>query len=63
MKKCRENLLDSFLNAVEVCTEAITNGNKILIFGNGGSASTASHFANDLSFGTKNIKNGLNKHI
>ena len=49
LKKCRENILDSFLNAVEVCTEAITNGNKILIFGNGGSASDAQHLATELT--------------
>ncbi len=49
LKKCRENILDSFLNAVEVCTEAITNGNKILIFGNGGSAADAQHLATELT--------------
>jgi len=49
LKKCRENLLDSFLNAVEVCTEAIANGKKILIFGNGGSAADAQHLATELT--------------
>ena len=35
--------------AIEILLEAWKNGNKIFIIGNGGSASTATHFACDLS--------------
>jgi len=37
---------------VTLIEEARLNGNNVFIFGNGGSASTASHFATDLSKGT-----------
>jgi len=35
---------------------AQTEGSSIYFIGNGGSASTASHFANDISIGTKSIR-------
>jgi D-sedoheptulose 7-phosphate isomerase len=35
---------------------ARTEGSSVYFIGNGGSASTASHFANDISIGTKSIK-------
>ena len=37
--------------------DARSNGKKILFLGNGGSAATASHFANDLGIGPKQIDN------
>jgi len=36
--------------------EARENNNKIIFMGNGGSAATASHFANDIAFGTRTFK-------
>ncbi len=36
---------------IELLLNARENGNTVFFIGNGGSASTASHFANDLSFG------------
>lgn len=35
--------------------EARENGKKIFFFGNGGSAATASHFANDIAIGTRTL--------
>jgi D-sedoheptulose 7-phosphate isomerase len=42
---------DRILRVVDVINEARENGKRIYIFGNGGSAATASHFACDLSKG------------
>jgi len=39
---------DRIPDAIKVCRTAIASGNKILIFGNGGSASQADHFAAEL---------------
>ena len=36
---------DKIIQAVQICALALKNGNKILFFGNGGSASDASHLA------------------
>ncbi len=44
--------LDEVVKIVEVLGEAHDRGNSIFIFGNGGSAATASHFASDLAKGT-----------
>jgi D-sedoheptulose 7-phosphate isomerase len=41
---------------VEVILDARERGSTIFFIGNGGSATTASHFANDLAFGTKEYK-------
>lgn len=43
--------LDKIAQVVEVLGEAREKGNRIFIFGNGGSAATASHFASDLAKG------------
>jgi len=40
---------DDINKAIEILFEAWKNGNKIFIIGNGGSASTATHFACDLA--------------
>ena len=44
--------LDRIAKVIEVLGEAHDRGNRIFIFGNGGSAATASHFASDLAKGT-----------
>lgn len=46
--------------AISIIEAAYHNGNFVYIMGNGGSASTASHMANDLS---KGIKTGTDKHF
>src|SRR3989338_971993 len=43
-----KNLADSFWKAEEVLWKTISGGGKILIFGNGGSAAEAQHFAAEL---------------
>jgi D-sedoheptulose 7-phosphate isomerase len=40
-----EELLGNILRVVELCTNAIINGNKVLLAGNGGSAADAQHIA------------------
>ena len=39
---------DSTLTAAELMTSAVRRGGKVLVFGNGGSASDAQHFAAEL---------------
>ena len=43
-----KELSKSFLRAYKILAETISNGGKILIFGNGGSAAEAQHFAAEL---------------
>ncbi len=43
--KTREGLLDEVIN---LCVERLEQGHKILVFGNGGSAAQAQHFAAEL---------------
>ena len=45
--------MDSIQEAIEVLHEARLNGRKVFIMGNGGSASTASHFVCDLGKNTR----------
>ena len=40
----------------DLLVKASKNNNKIIIVGNGGSAATASHFANDFAFGTNDYE-------
>ena len=52
IKCCIDSLpFDKLEELVELMQEKITAGKQIIIFGNGGSASTASHFACDLAKG------------
>ncbi len=44
--------LDKIAKVVKVLGEAHAKGNSVFIFGNGGSAATASHFVSDLAKGT-----------
>ena len=43
--------VDKIIEVIEVLNKVCVNNKKVLIFGNGGSAATASHFASDLSKG------------
>ncbi len=44
--KCMEK---NFVKLVDVCFESVKNGNKIIFFGNGGSASDAQHLSTELT--------------
>ena len=48
--------LSEIKSFVEILLAARENGSTIFFIGNGGGAATASHFANDLSFGTNEYK-------
>jgi len=49
----REISIDEISNFIDILIASRDRGSSIFFIGNGGSASTASHFANDLSIGTK----------
>ena len=56
-----KDIFDSLnLNDIEILSQKLLEsrekGSTIFFIGNGGSASTASHFANDISIGTKSFK-------
>jgi D-sedoheptulose 7-phosphate isomerase len=44
----REHVVESLGRLVEMCVCALERGNKLLLFGNGGSAATAEHIATEL---------------
>lgn len=53
LKRCLDRLdKDKIELAIDMLMEAYKNGRKVFLLGNGGSASTASHMACDLSKGT-----------
>ena len=41
--------MNSFINAVNICSDSLKGEKKLLFFGNGGSASDAQHLATELS--------------
>ena len=43
-----KGLVDKINQASEMCVQCLQNGHKILIFGNGGSAADAQHFASEI---------------
>lgn len=45
----RDTLADPFVRMLDIWTAAIENGNKIMFFGNGGSAGDAQHLATELT--------------
>ena len=52
IKECLDTLpFDRLEELLELMRDKITNGKQIIVFGNGGSASTASHFVCDLAKG------------
>ena len=51
--KPNENIINKIINVRDILVDAKKNSNKIMIFGNGGSAAIASHVSVDL---TKNAK-------
>ena len=48
LKKTKETTQQSFIKIVRLCVDIIRNGNKIIFFGNGGSASDSQHLATEL---------------
>ncbi len=48
-QKTFTSLQGEFTHMLDLCTAAIQNGNKILFFGNGGSAADAQHLATELA--------------
>lgn len=53
------NLTDGVVFATNLCINCLKNGGKILIFGNGGSAADAQHFAAELVGRYKRDRKGL----
>ena len=54
-----EHIILSIERAAKICIESLENENKILLFGNGGSASDAQHIAAELVGRYKNDRKGL----
>ena len=48
---------DEIVKVINLFLDARQSGNTIFFIGNGGSAATASHFANDLAIGTRTNSN------
>ncbi len=46
---CKNDLQNSFINAVDICYYSLKKKKKILFFGNGGSAADAQHLATELT--------------
>ena len=44
----REALMEPFSRLISICAEAIRTGNKLVLFGNGGSAADCQHIATEL---------------
>lgn len=54
-----EQLAEPLQQAAEACIDALKNGRKILLFGNGGSAADAQHIAAELTGRYKKERRGL----
>lgn len=48
-QKTADTLLNDFQHILDACIKAIRSGNKIMFFGNGGSAADAQHLATELT--------------
>jgi D-sedoheptulose 7-phosphate isomerase len=59
IQKVIEGLQDDILKASEMAVDALKRGNKILLFGNGGSAGDAQHIAAELTGRYKTERKGL----
>ncbi len=59
IQKVIDTLQDDILKASAMCVEVIKKGNKILLFGNGGSAGDAQHIAAELTGRYKTERRGL----
>ena len=61
-KKTMEACINDIEIAANICINSLKNGNKILIFGNGGSSAISSHFSVDLTKNTNIRCLNLNEH-
>ncbi len=53
LRSCLEEIAEKdIIEIVDIIMKACSDGKKIIFMGNGGSATTASHFARDISIGT-----------
>jgi D-sedoheptulose 7-phosphate isomerase len=59
MKKSLDTLPGLVDQAGGICVDALKSGNKVLIFGNGGSAADAQHIAAELTGRYKYVRRGL----
>lgn len=59
IEKTIENMIPTIEEASQICIEALKNGKKILLFGNGGSAGDAQHIAAELTGRYKTERRGL----
>ena len=58
-KKTMDSLSESIEIAANLCIDSLKNGNKILLFGNGGSAADAQHIAAEIVGRYKTVRKGL----
>ena len=58
-KKSNDSLIESIEIAANLCIDSLRNGNKILLFGNGGSAADAQHIAAEIVGRYKIERKGL----
>ena len=58
-KKVMDSLSESIEIAANLCIDSLKNGNKILLFGNGGSAADAQHIAAEIVGRYKTERKGL----
>jgi D-sedoheptulose 7-phosphate isomerase len=49
VKRTKDNIQNNFLHVVEICFKSVKKGNKIVFFGNGGSAADAQHLSTELT--------------
>ena len=49
VKRTKDNIQNNFLHVVEICFKSVNKGNKIVFFGNGGSAADAQHLSTELT--------------
>ncbi len=58
-KKSLKNISNDIENAAQICIDSLKKGNKIILFGNGGSASDAQHIAAEIVGRYKTHRIGL----
>ena len=49
VRRTSKSMEENFVKLVDICLESVKNGNKIIFFGNGGSASDAQHLSTELT--------------
>ena len=59
IKKNKFSKIKNFFKLVNICEKTIKNGNKIIFFGNGGSASDSQHLATELVVRYKNNRKAI----